>query len=577
MLQKYLPHILMVNHSFGIADSYIENNAQKGTNFACQNTGVNSSAQRTPLHVPVVLSGDSHIPLPTRLANSLRANIDAGLLRPGEPLPASRKLAEQLGLSRGVVVAAYEQLLAEGYLEARQGSGTFVHHAAGPQSKTAQASEEGDPSTASQQVQPETSQKPVEREPYTDPCVGVLTPKQGLVPSQSAGLAAHFVPASAANLPGEPPRQPLAPGTPPTDVTERAAWRRAWRWAAMECPEKMPPQGSPALRQELAEHLRLVRGTTRAPQDVLVTAGAREGLGLLLTAMGVKKGRPLRVGVENPGFPSLRSVCRRLGAEVVPLRVDREGLCTTELPQSGLDAVLVTPSHQYPVGGSLPLRRRRELLEWAAKAEVLLIEDDYDSELRHAGSPLPTLAALDNPQHGYVVTLGTFSSTVSPALQAGFLLAPQNVRECLEPVREDLGCPVSPVTQVALSEYLASGELRRNIARVRRRHAARRDLLSDRIAGVPLTRVRPMSGGLHAVIEFQGQQAVERERVVTSYAKSTKKYPQGVGIAALGDYWQATDAALRTAGIVLGMGGPSDSEFAEAVETLRCILLHVQP
>ena len=513
--------------------------------------------RRGPAELVVELDRAAALPLPAQLAAALRESIDAGRLRPGEGVPASRALASSLGVARGVIVAAYEQLIAEGYLRAEHGRGTLVN----PDLGTAAVPAPGRADRAGS---------------------GAVDVLGATGAAGSAGAAGRVgIPGTtgplAPVLDGDDaaPRPPLAPGTPLTDATERPAWRAAWRAAVARADRRPPALGDPALRREIAEHLRLVRGTARPADDVIVTAGAREGLGLLLTALGTTRGHGLVVGVEDPGYPSLRGVAARHGARIVSLPVDAEGLRTDGLPEGLLDLVIVTPSHQYPVGGSLPLPRRRELLDWASRTGVVVVEDDYDSELRHAGGPLPALAALDDPRAGSVVTLGTFSSTVTPALAAGFLLAPRNLRSLLEPVRHDLGSPVSAVVQIALADYLATGELRRNIARVRRRHAARRDLISERFAGSRDVRVRPMSGGLHAVLEFAGESARRREaRVVEAAARETAAFPVGLGVAELGAYWQHRSPD-RAYGVVLGMGGPDDDEFAAAIERLRRILLAV--
>lgn len=489
----------------------------------------------TPAEVSVQLDRSAEAALPVQLAAALREAIDAGRLRPAESLPATRAFAARLGVARGVVVAAYEQLVAEGYLLAERGRGTSVN----PQLGTHWAEGRGGD---------------------TETADGV----GGSVRLDSA------------------PRPPLAPGVPLTDAAGRPAWRAAWRNAA-RADEAAPALGDPQLRREIAEHLRLVRGTSRPASDVLVTAGAREGLALLFTALAATRERSLAVGVEDPGYPSLRGAAGRLGARIVSLPVDDQGLRTDALPDAGLDFVIVTPSHQYPVGGSLPLARRRQLLDWAHRTGVVVIEDDYDSELRHTGSPLPALAALDDAAAGTVVTLGTFSNTVSPALSAGFLLAPKHLRRKIEPVRQDLGSPVSAVTQRALASYLESGELRRNIARLRRRHAARRDIISEQLAVIPGVRLRPMVGGLHAVIELtrgggsSSEVALDLERaVVARAAQPTPPFPTGLGIAALGDYWQHRRED-RAAGFVFGMGGPDAAEFQAAVSALAEILTACLP
>ncbi|RGE23784.1 PLP-dependent aminotransferase family protein [Leucobacter sp. wl10] len=509
----------------------------------CQTGGVTARPFRAPAEFPVHLDRAMGAPLPVQLAAALREVIDSGALRPGEEVPATRRLAGRLGVARGVAVSAYEQLIAEGYLRAERGRGTVVNPDLAPGS----AAEGGAPA-------------------------GEGGSRAGAAPRAAAGGD----PPDPAGLGAADPasRPPLAPGAPITDAAERPAWRAAWRSAAARADRRPPAPGDPRLRAELAEHLRLVRGTARPARDVLVTAGTREGLGLLLTALGTTRGNDLVVGVEDPGYPSLRGVAARHGARIVSLPVDADGLRTDRLPSGVLDLVIVTPSHQYPVGGSLPLPRRRELLDWARRTGVVVVEDDYDSELRHVGSPLPALAALDDPVSGSVVTLGTFSSTVTPALAAGFLLAPEQLRALLEPVRRDLGSPVSAVVQLALAEYLASGELRRTIARVRRRHAARRDLISERFAGVAGARVRPMSGGLHAVIELGGPPGAAREREAQAVARAAAPapgLPNGLGVAALGAYWQHHRPG-RTAGLVLGMGGPDGEEFGAAIERLRAIL-----
>lgn len=495
-------------------------------------------------------------PLPAQLAARLREVIDGGVLRPGEAIPATRALASRLAVARGVVVAAYEQLIAEGYLRAERGRGTVVNP-------------ELPPSVPAAGEEPRAPGAP------GAPGGPGAGPRDADGPDAAGGAGRAERDAAPAAGSETMPRPPLAPGTPLTDVASRPAWRAAWRAAAAQADRPPPALGDARLRAELAEHLRLVRGTARPAGDVLVTAGAREGLGLLLTALSAGRPGGLVVGVEDPGYPSLRGVAARHGARIVSLPVDADGLRTEQLPSGLLDLVIVTPSHQYPVGGSLPLPRRRELLDWARRTGVLIVEDDYDSELRQVGSPLPALAALDDPAAGSVVTLGTFSSTVTPALAAGFLLAPASLRALLEPVRRDLGSPVSAVTQLALADYLASGELRRNIARVRRRHASRRDLLSERLAGVPGVRIRPTSGGLHAVVELAGEprEALRREEeTVASSREPAPGFPGGLGIAALGAYWQH-ERPDRAAGLVLGLGGPDDAGFAAAVERLREILL----
>ncbi|MEJ6489575.1 PLP-dependent aminotransferase family protein [Leucobacter sp. USCH14] len=491
--------------------------------------------------LPVHIDRASSSPLPVQIAGALREAIDASLVRPGEAVPATRELSRRLGVARGVVVAAYEQLIAEGYLAASQGRGTLVH-----------------PDLARTLIDDED--RAVSRE-------------HGAAEQDSPNFGEPREPSTSVTaLAGSERPAPLAPGVPITEGVVSSAWRSAWRQAAarIDVAEVVaPPLGDPTLRREIAEHLRRMRGTSRAAADVLVTAGTRDGLWLLLTALGATRGRTLVVGVEDPGLPSLRGAASRAGATIVALPADGLGLDTSRLADGMLDAVIVTPSHQYPLGGSLPLARRRELISWARRNGVVLIEDDFDSELRYTGTPLPTLAALDDPESGVVVLLGTFSRTITPALSAGYLLAPAVLRARIEPVRRDLGGPVSSVVQSALADYLASGELRRHTVRMLRRYEARRDLVSDRLAGADGVRVRPMDGGLHAVIEFTGdrERARRRETAVMSQTES-----RNLGAQALGRYWQRTDRGAGMSGLVIGVGGDDDAAFGAALGELRAIL-----
>lgn len=516
--------------------------------------------------LPITVDRNADTPLPAQIAAAIREAINQDALRPGETVPATRELASRIGVARGVVVAAYAQLLSEGYLSAGHGRGTRVHPELRSMTdrdahRTGHEATRDDPTTQKVPDSTEMTTSRLLEFPITGAKSGAPSPPSLLeIPITEE----NETPPKNANT--EAAALPLAPGLPDTSAVKTAAWRAAWRSAASQSLFEAPDLGDPRLRAEIAEHLRRMRGTTRPASDIIVTAGAREGLSLLLSALGTTRGRALTVGVEDPGYPSLRRVASRHGAQIIALPVDAEGLVTEQLPETLLDVVLVTPSHQYPLGGSLPLTRRRELLDWAARTGAVIIEDDYDSELRHSGSPLPTLAALDNAHHGSVALLGTFSKTISQAVSSGFLLVPENLRRIIEPARQDLGGPVSAVVQSALAEYLASGELRRHTARMRRRYASRRELVVERLFGTPGVQVRPMSGGLHAVIEFQrGSQSAEQAVLARS---------AHLGVVPLSAYWHGLSSGSELFGLVIGTGGSLDEEhFDGALRELRQILV----
>ena len=280
--------------------------------------------------IAITLDRDSTVSLPQQLVTAVRELIRDRILQPGDAMPATRNWAAQLGVSRGTVVTAYEQLAAEGYVIAERGAATRVN-----------------PSLAA--THPDTTAK------------GSTAQSR----RQEATSAASPHPVTINMLPGQSSSEHLS--TP--------AWRRAWRNAVDGEFEAAPLGGAPEYLSALSDYFRRMRGLARDASQYLATAGGRDGLALIvLTLAAEHPGRPLRVGVESPGYPSLRLALRRLGCALIPLGVDEQGLRTDSLPRGGAkpDLVIVTPSHQYPLGGSLPIARRLELLEWA-RQELSLI------------------------------------------------------------------------------------------------------------------------------------------------------------------------------------------------------------
>lgn len=452
-----------------------------------------------PITLPLSLDRADDRSLAVQVADELRRIMVDGLLAPGEAVPSSRALATHLAIARGTVTAAFDQLTAEGYLVAEAGRGTVVN----PRLAAAHP-----------------IRTPASRPPPPRSTVGLID---------------------------------LRPGRPWTDTVATAAWRSAWRTAAADPFAATPSSGDPGFRAELTEHLRLMRGVLRPPEHVLVTAGAREGLALLLHALG----RPEPVGVEQPGYPSLRRVPERLGLSVHALPADRHGLITDTLPDRVPPRVLVvTPSHQYPLGGSMPIERRQQLLAWAARHDVVIVEDDYDAELRYTSQPLPALAALDDPEAGRVVTLGTFAKTIGPGLAAGYLLAPARFLGAITRARADLGQPVARLTQRALTRYLGSGELRRHIQRMRRLYRSRRTVVAAALSGLPGAEVYPMDGGLHVVVETE-----RPEPAVLAQIRA-----RGVLLGGLSGYWSGRPVGLS--GVVFGFGGVDEAELERALAVI---------
>ncbi|MDO5031199.1 PLP-dependent aminotransferase family protein [Corynebacterium sp.] len=415
--------------------------------------------------------------LPVQIAEAIRQQIHTGFLLPGEPLPSTRSLASELGVSRGSVVTAYEQLDGEGYLVSQVGSGTVVNP----------------------------------RLPHS------------------------FAPAPPVEAPAPPQPQllELTPGLPDTGGIITPEWRAAWR-AAVSAPDGDLPA-------EITHHLRHMRGLRVAASHIRVTAGARDGLSVLLRALS--GGGSLRVGVESPGYPSLRRVPETLGHTLVDVPTDAHGVTVPRVP---LDVLIVTPSHQYPYGASLPAERRAELVEWARSNDALLIEDDFDSELRYVGQPLPALSSLA-PEH--TVLLGTFSTVISPDIACGFVVLPARLHAAVDAVREVFGQPVGAIPQTAIANYLASGALRRHTAKMRRTYKRRRNLVAHTLGELEGARLLPINGGLHAVL-LCDTSLVERAAA------------HGVRLTPLRDYWGGVDAED---GVVLGFGHLSDVDLATSL------------
>jgi len=266
-----------------------------------------------------------------------------------------------------------------------------------------------------------------------------------------------------------------------------------------------------------------------------------------------------RIAVEDPGYPTARRVLRRVGALLLPVRTDQTGIDLAELHAltPAPHAVLVTPSHQYPLGSSLSVQSRLDLLEWARAADAVVIEDDYDSEFRFDTMPLPAVATLDTS--GRVALVGSFSKTVTPWIRCGYIVATGDLGAALREVRADLGPAVSGVQQAALAHYLDSGGLARNVTRVRREYAHRRALVISTLGALPGARLAGLDGGLHVVVHTGADASALVERAAA----------RGVRVASLADY-AVIDRGQH--GLVLGYGSATDLELARALEVLADLL-----
>jgi GntR family transcriptional regulator/MocR family aminotransferase len=390
--------------------------------------------------------------LRAQLEKELRDAIRAGRLHAGTALPSTRALARELGVSRGVIVEAYTQLAAEGYLHASQGAATRVASVRAP------------------------------------------------------AAPARAVPAERA------PRYDLRPQVPDLSGFPRRAWSAAQRRMITSAADAQLGygdwRGMPELRQALASYLGRARGVVADAERTVVTNGIFQAIGLLARALLTTGAR--RIAVEDPGFPLHRRILEREGMEVVPVPVDRSGLDVGRLAELGADAVLVTPAHQMPTGAVLAPERRAALLELASARDALVIEDDYDGEYRYDREPVGALQGLAPERVAY---LGSASKTLAPALRIGWVVLPSWLGK---PVGEekgwaDAGSPA--LEQLALADFLERGELDRHLRRARLRYRRRRDALLAAAAEVfPHAEVQGVAAGLHVVLAPGGAVA-ERELV----------------------------------------------------------------
>jgi GntR family transcriptional regulator/MocR family aminotransferase len=395
------------------------------------------------IDLPLTIDRAAAEPMNAQLVGQLRAAMREGRLAAGERLPASRALAALLGVSRTVVTEAYEQLYAEGWLEGRHGSGTYV----------------------------------------TD---GVAAdPAPGREPPPSL--------AGSTRRPAGPGEVDLRPGMAWVGALDTPAWRRAWRLAAGMPPQQgQEPHGVPELRVALAEYIRRSRGVVCPVDGLLITRGATNGLDLLAATV-LRPGD--RVGVEEPGYRRARSVLAGRGAELVSCPVDEHGLIVDGLPDD-LRVVYTTPSHQYPMGGVLPVPRRQALLAWARRTGALIAEDDYDGEFRYDVAPLPALYGLDPD---VVVYLGTTAKILTADMGVGWLVGRPDLVAAIALRREELNDRTAAVPQHALRLFLERGDLDRHVRRMRGEYARRREVVVRALDGL---RLRGDTAGLHLVVDL---------------------------------------------------------------------------
>jgi len=471
-----------------------------------------------PLTIPLSRAGG---PLFRQVYLGLREAILSGGFHGGEKLPSTRELAEQLGISRTVALLAYEQLMAEGFAAGRHGAGTYVSGGIGV-SHTA---------SSGNAVQPRLSR------------FGSF--------AAAAGSKVEFPPKPPRPLPYDFAYGRSDLGTFPFEMWRRLLLRCA-RQAPVSALDYGPAAGNLALREAIRAHLRRSRAVVSDASQVIVVNGSQQALDLIARVL-IEPGD--RVAIEDPGYQGTREVLRAAGACLLPLMVDREGMDPAGLPARARLA-FVTPSHQFPTGAILSLPRRLALLQWAARRNALVVEDDYDGEFRYEAQPLESLQGLD--REGRVIYIGTFSRTVFSALRIGYLIAPRALVPAFTAAKWFSDRHTATLEQQTLAEFIASGMYERYLHRVRRRNAARRQALLDAIRKFLGDRVEVTGAGAGAHVVLWPTRRISEGALIAAAAS------RGVGIYGISPYF------LRPGppGFVLGYARLGENAIREGIRRL---------
>ncbi|MFD8560710.1 MocR-like pyridoxine biosynthesis transcription factor PdxR [Streptosporangium canum] len=451
------------------------------------------------LHLELTGGGGARV----RLMRALREAIHSGRLAPGTRLPPYRALALDLGIARNTVAAAYSELVEEGWLTSRQGSGTHVAHRAAP-----------------------------------------LDPSRRRSPERPSRLRIVH---------------DLMPSSPDAAAFPRSSWTASARRALAGAPSEAfgvgDPRGRLELRQALVEYLARTRGVRTKADHIVICSGFAHGLRLVCHVL---RGP---VAVESYGLDFHRSILTEAGLTTVPLAVDAHGARIEDLPDTGAQAVLLTPAHQYPTGGALHPQRRAAVIDWARATGGLLLEDDYDGEFRYDREPVGAVQGLDPDR---VVYFGSTSKSLSPALRLGWMALPGRLVDDIVAAKGSRELWSGVTDQLTLADFVAGGAYDRQLRRMRGIYRRRRGLLTAVLAErAPHITVSGIAAGLHAVLELPP----DTERATLRAARRL-----GLALDGLGPYLHPDSTMPPRDGLVIGYGTPPEHAVPAALEAL-CLAL----
>ena len=457
----------------------------------------------------IPLDSRSKKPLYEQIYSHIRAEIRNGSLKAGERLPSTRVLAEHLKVSRSTTQMAYDQLLAEGYMEARPCRGYFVSHL-----------EELVETGATGTGEMETTVEP------------------------DAGWRVDFSPRGI-----------------DLDSFPYHVWRKLSRNTLVDDNKEMfhsgNHQGEPGFREAIRSYLHSVRGVNCSPEQIIVGAGSEY---LLMLLSQILEGRHV-IAMENPTYKQAYRVFQSLGYEVCPVEMDANGMEPELLAECGANVAYVMPSHQFPTGIVMPVGRRQELLKWAQEAlDRYIIEDDYDSEFRYRGKPIPALQGMD--RNGRVIYLGTFSKCIAPAIRVSYLVLPPSLLVRYRSQTSFYASTVSRIDQNILYQFLSGGHFERHLNRMRAIYKTKHDLLLEQVE--PLRKqfeIRGEHAGLHILLTSRS--GVPEKALIRKAAEA------GVRVYGLNSYFIHPEHNHRPSTVVLGYASLSEEQIVDGIHLLK--------
>lgn len=508
-------------------------------------------------HLTIQLQSDSKKCLYEQIYEHIRHEIKEGKLLAGERLPSTRSLAEYLQVSRSTVDFAYDQLLGEGYIEARPYRGYFVCSLEGmylaEEERRERNATEKVAEKAAEKAAEKTAEKAVEK--TAEKVVGVGKPAE----RYRSGFCRQVTENGEASAVGETKyTYRFSPHGMDMSYFPFSVWKKITKNILSDSNQELFSQGSPQgdedLRVTISRYLHSSRGVNCMPEQIVIGAGNDYLLLLLEKILG--PGR--RVGMDDPTYVRAHRIFQSMGYELPVVENDSYGMTEKGLREAGVDVAYVMPSHQYPSGVVMPISRRAQLLAWAGEGEErYLVEDDYDSEFRYRGKPIPSLQS--NDLQGKVIYVGTFSKAIAPAIRVSYMVLPPLLLERYYRQCSFFSCTVSRIDQRILNEFIRDGYFERYLNKMRKVYGAKHQLMLEGLASFQKRfRITGDNAGLHLVLTAKGNES-ESDLIRKAAEKGVKVYGMSENRVGTGS---------EKAAILLGFGGLSEEEIREGLQRL---------